>query len=58
MPRKGSGRFFNRVSMVAFEANRIWGWFFLLLFVYLSDVFVISMCCFAIMKITTKVASS
>lgn len=44
--------------MVAFEANRIWGWFFLLLFVYLSDVFVISRCCFAIMKITTEVAPS
>lgn len=44
----------STVSMVIFGVSRIRGWFFPL-FVYPSNVFIISMCYFTITKITTKV---
>lgn len=54
---KGSRRLFNRVSMVVFGVSRIGAGFFppFFFFAYISDVFITRMCCFSIMKTTTKV---
>lgn len=52
---RGSGRLFNRVSMVVFGVSRMslgpdFSFFYFFFFAYISEVFITRMCCFSIMK--------